>query len=612
MFFALSLLLLAVGCGDVPEPQRPPSFHCVKVAGEGGVYTLAAGGEVEIPFEVEDRDAFALSDYTFALYEMGERYAPEEVELVRVAPDGDQFVAILRDCGHSENYLLSLTLDVKNIQSGTIIRSNVFKVGSMNSTLLLNDFKFLAVNNSALKSNVRMEYNSQSRRFEGNAGVFLEDMNLVASFEAEGKVTVDGREQISGKSVNDFSQEVVYCVENAVGKFEYRVRLGNFTGLPIVVVNTADGSNITSKEIWKEARISIYGGEHFESLEECDVEIRGRGNSTWGYDKKPYALKFPSKTSVLGMPKHKRWVLLANTMDRTMMRNRVAYHVAEQTSLAWTPRTEYVEVVLNGKHIGNYLMTEQIRIDKNRINITELEPTDNSGEAITGGYVYEMDFHFDNVNQWWTAHGFPSSVKFPDEEDITPEQLAWAKNYFDEAEDVLFGNDFRDPNVGYAKYIDAQSFVDYWLVYEVCINHELANPGSVYIHKDRGGKLTAGPIWDFDWGTFSYNASPQAKGKLFMTHAIWYRRLFEDSAFKALAKERWQELYPKFKALDTFIDEQYAYLGTSAEKNFAIWNPATTGNVNGDETISFDKAVERMRALYVERIETLDGIFAKW
>ena len=227
-----------------------------------------------------------------------------------------------------------------------------------------------------------------------------------------------------------------------------------------------------------------------------------------------------------------------------------------------------------------------------------------------------MDFHFDNVNQWWTPQGFPSSIKFPDEEDIVPEQIEWGKNYFNEVEGVLFGSNFKSPTEGYAKYIDAQSFVDYWLVYEICINHELANPGSVYMHKDRGGKLTAGPIWDFDWGTFAYKASPQARGKLFMMGAIWYRRLFEDPAFKQLAKERWQALYPKFKAIEDFIEEQYDYLGESAKRNFAIWDPTTTGNIsglaNGDEHLSFDEAYRRFYDFYVDRIETMNSIFSTW
>lgn len=607
----LGLVCLTAGCAGPDEPERIPSFHAVVVDAEF-TYFLDANGQVEIPFEVLDSDAFALSDHTITLRAVGQTELPNEVELLRVASKGDCYVALLGDKGFTQDYMLNLTFDVRNTTTGVVIRSNVFRVAYGSSAVLLTNFRFTMANNPTLPNNVAVEYNPKSKCFEGNTGRLLESMRLVASFDAEGRVTVNGVEQRSGESVNDFSEEVVYCVESGGAKMQYRVKVGNFTGLPVMIIHTSDGKPITSKEDWKDARIEIKGAGLFDDLKECGVEIRGRGNSTWGYDKKPYALKFPSKTSLLGMPKHKRWVLLANTMDRTMMRNRVAYHVAEQTSLAWTPRTEYVELFLNDKHVGNYLLTEQIRIDGSRIDIAELEPTDNQGEAITGGYVYEMDFHFDNVNQWWTAHGFPSSVKFPDEDDITPEQLAWAKDYFTRTEEVIYSSDFRDPVSGYAAWIDVQSFVDYWLVYEICINHELANPGSVYMHKDRGGKLTAGPIWDFDWGTFSYNASPQAKGRLFMTNAIWYGRLFQDDNFKRVAKERWQTLYPKFKALDLFIDEQYAYLASSAKKNFAIWNPATTGDVNGDERISFDDAVARMRALYVERIETLNGIFAKW
>lgn len=99
---------------------------------------------------------------------------------------------------------------------------------------------------------------------------------------------------------------------------------------------------------------------------------------------------------------------------------------------------------------------------------------------------------------------------------------------------------------------------------------------------------------------------------MFMMGAIWYRRLFEDPAFKAVAKERWQTLYPKFAAIDKFILAEYAYLGESAKRNFAIWNPATTGNVNGDENLSFNAAVDRLYDFYVDRIATLNNIFAGW
>ena len=599
-------------CNTEEPQQTEKKFSRVSVLDQGKAVVMQPNGVVALPFNVYDYEAFTLSDYQVMLRYKGTTQSPTEVELLRVEshPERSSFSAHIADLATSDYYAIEVTLDFR-AKSGVVISSNPFWLTTIDAAVTIDNFRFEKKHNPQLSTDIKMNYDN-ANRLTGSTPDWVESMELVASFESVGVVSVNGEVQTSGQSKIDFSKEVIYTVEANGVKAEYRVRVKNFTGLPIMFIDTADGAPITSKEIWKDARISLYGAGEWDNLEECDVEIRGRGNSTWGYDKKPYALKFPSKTSLLGMPKHKRWVLLANTMDRTMMRNRVAYHVAEQTSLAWTPRTEYVEVVLNGKHIGNYLLTEQIRIDSNRIDITEMEPSDNSGEAITGGYVYEMDFHFDNVNQWWTPQGFPSSIKFPDEDDITPEQIEWGKKYFNDVEGVLFGSNFKDPNKGYAAYLDVQSFVDYWLVYEICINHELANPGSVYLHKDRGGLLTAGPIWDFDWGTFGYNASPQAKGKLFMTHAIWYRRLFEDPAFKQLAKERWQALYPKFAALDDFILEQYDYLGESAKRNFAIWNPATTGNVNGDENLSFDDAFERLYDFYVDRIVTMNRIFSTW
>lgn len=610
----MASLWVATSCTPTPAPPAKLHFHSVEVEAEEGVKNVVPlGGKLTLMFRVADADAFALSDYEASLHLKGGLNEPTEVAIESIVPaeQSGQYRLTIVPTGQSDYFALDVMLAFKGA-NGVLVRSNIFTLTSATASVSLSGFCFLRSLNPQLGGDVKMNFDAATTTLSGSTDNFVANMTLIPSFESEGEVYVGDQLQTSGVSAQDFSKEVVYTVVYDNARVDYKVRVSNFTGLPVMIINTADGRPITSKEDWKDATISIYGAGRFDDLAECAVEVKGRGNSTWGYDKKPYALKFPSKTSVLGMPKHKRWVLLANTMDRTMMRNRVAYHVAEQTSLAWTPRTEYAEVILNGKHIGNYLITEQIRIDKNRIDITEMEPTDISGEAITGGYVFEMDFHFDNVNQWWTPQGFPSSISFPDEDDIVPEQIEWAKNYFNEVERVIFDGGFADPETGYAAYIDPQSFVDYWLVYELCINHEIANPGSVYLHKDRGGKLTAGPIWDFDWGTFSYAASPAAQGKLFMTHAIWYRRLFQDEAFKALAKRRWKELYHKFVAIGDFILEEYDYLGESAKKNFAIWNPATTGNVNGDVYLSFDEAVERMHTIYTERVEHLNKVFYSW
>lgn len=172
------------------------------------------------------------------------------------------------------------------------------------------------------------------------------------------------------------------------------------------------------------------------------TKIKGRGNSSWKWEKKPYALKLSSKTEVLGMPRHKRWCLIANYMDRTLMRNRVAHYIASHTSLRWTPRTRYADVYFNGIFLGNYLVVEQIKIDPNRLDIDELSPADTEGDALTGGYLLEMDSYFDEVYKFRSTYSdMPVNVKSPDET-IAPEQGRYIQNYFNAADNLLFDKDY--------------------------------------------------------------------------------------------------------------------------------------------------------------------------
>ena len=410
----------------------------------------------------------------------------------------------------------------------------------------------------------------------------------------------------------------------ASGFFEVRSEGAGYgllvkTGLPTVYVDTEGGQGIYSKEEYVNASLKIRGTDKYEGLDAVSCQIRGRGNTTWSWPKKPYLVKLDSKQSILGMPKHKRWVLLANFMDRTLMRNLVSMKVSSMTNLAWTPRCVPVELVLNGKHQGSYLLIEQVRVDKNRVNVTEMTKDDNAGDAVTGGYLLELDFHFDNEVQWIDPHGYnnqwgsgvPFGVKYPDSDDLTSQQLDYIKDYISDAAKALYGSDFKDPDKGYAKYIDVDSFIDYWIVFEVMGNHELSNPGSVYMHKDRGGKLVAGPCWDFDWGVLSYNTSPQAKTGLINGKAIWYGRLWDDPAFRAKLKARFEELLPRLETIPDYIDECEALLTASAKLNFAMWNPAEDASqnngqiINGDENMSFHAAVARLKSIYKDRLKVI-------
>lgn len=429
---------------------------------------------------------------------------------------------------------------------------------------------------------------------------FLEDIYLRVR-SAEGEVVTAPRVSVQGSA---YIEEEKLLVD---------------TGLPVVIIDTQGGRAVVSKDTYVPGTVQIQGAGEWEGLAETGCEIRGRGNTTWYWPKKPYLLKLDEKQHVFGMHKHKRWVLLANFMDRTLMRNLVSMKVASLTNLDWTPGCVPVELVLNGRHMGSYLLIEQVRVDNHRVAVTEMTPEDNTGEAVTGGYLLELDFHYDNPVQWTDPHGhnqqwgngIPFGVKYPDSDEITPQQEAYIKSYVSEAANALYGNDFLDPGKGYRKYIDMDSFIDYWIVFEVMGNHELGNPGSVFMHKDRGGKLVAGPCWDFDWGILSYNTSPQARTGLINKKAIWYERLMQDPEFKARLKARFDELLPQLQTIPDYMDECEALLSASAELNFRMWNPAEDASmngghiINGDENMSFHNAVARLKTIYKERLKVI-------
>ena len=426
------------------------------------------------------------------------------------------------------------------------------------------------------------------------------------------------RAVIADRSVSDdYDEEVCLGVRGADGTMrlsalfhcegEFGGPLGPVkkTGLPVLYVNTQYGAAIRSKEDYVKMTLTLE--EDGVPADTLSGNIRGRGNTTWYWSKKPYALKMDAKASFFGFPAHKRWVLLANLMDRTLMRNMVAMKVSSLTSLDWTPHCRPVELVLNGSHQGTYLLIEQVKVDKKRVNVGD------------DGFLFESDFHYDNEIQWMDPHGrsvefssgIPFGIKHPDSDEITPDQVQAGKDLIYRTAEAIYGPDFRDPEKGYASVIDVDSFIDYWIVFEVMGNHELGNPGSVYYHWKPGGKLTAGPCWDFDWGVLSYQYNPIAQRGLVNGKACWYARLFEDPAFKAKVKARYLQLLPQLQTVPAYIDELEKQLAASAKLNFQMWNPAedawTNGGriINGDENIPFADAVARLRSIYEERLTVI-------
>ena len=379
--------------------------------------------------------------------------------------------------------------------------------------------------------------------------------------------------------------------------------------LPKVYITTPNGVGITSKTVWMEnctiRIIDEYGTEKLN----INASIKGRGNTTWtDYPKKPYAIKLDSKSEVLGMPKHKRWVLLANWMDRTLLRNDVAFEMARRI-MDWAPRGKFVELYLNDVHKGNYYLCEQIKVDKNRVNIDELdEKTDfTDASQITGGYILEYDKNnpiTGEINYFYSKiKNYPITIKEPDEEVITSHEhpgFLYIQEYINNLEQLF--EDDKNEKVRWSEIkelIDVKSYIDWWLVHELTFNREPAHPKSSYMYKMGNGKLYAGPVWDFDCGTFQINTT------IGLPIVLYNKYLFKYTEFKLAVKERWAEVKETFADIDNYILKQAELIKSSNEANIKKW--PITQSVNGDEKMTFDEAIERMRLAYKTRMETIDS-----
>ena len=331
------------------------------------------------------------------------------------------------------------------------------------------------------------------------------------------------------------------------------------------------------------------------------VKIKGHGNSTWkSYPKKPYTVKLPVQANFIGTGKTKRWVLLANWMDRTCIRNDVAFEAARQTSLAWVSSGTYVELYLNGNYNGLYFLCEKVHAEGSNFTCDFLYSYDISDRT-------EHDFdtqhgHWKNATQ---EGGIPIELKFPDRDNYKPAEFA---QVLDRAKKALYGvEDVIMRGEAPSSVLDLDSICDWYLINEVFNNSEAKFPKSTfYFIKD--GKLHAGPVWDFDYGTFT----PDNHG-LSLKSTLYYYQLWTHPEFKKHLIHRWNVIKPIFQGMDSYIDRQAQLIRKAEARNHEMWpcypNPlaeGADGKVNGDELLTFDQAIDRMKSSLAQRIEEMD------
>ena len=458
---------------------------------------------------------------------------------------------------------------------------------ALKDTGVLSAFRFLKKNNAFLTADVVC---SIEKGEVVSLHKFLQS-KLVAEFSSNAvKVLIDDVEQISGVTENDFSSPVIYKFIMRNGEIlQYTVKMEFLLDLVSLLVITTDDSSISeiqSKDSYESGTLTVNGKSTYES---CIVktEIKGRGNSTWGYPKKPYRLKLNKKAEICGLGKAKNYVLLANHLDPTLMLNSVAFKIGRLLELPFTNHAIPVDVVLNGIYKGSYLLTEQIEVKENSV-------------------MWELDSYWDDEPKFKsTAFNLPVMVKDPD---LTTEQFEYWKKDFNAfttqfAKEPLEGNSYVD-------MIDIESVAKFLITFNLVHNMEINHPKSVFLHKEGNGKYVMGPIWDFDWA-YDYEGTSNHFGRyntpLFSSSmngvgTAFFQRFLQDSRVKAIYKRTWQDFKNnKLDALLQYVDDYAVMLKPSVERNSELW----------ENTRSFDTKVKELKTWLRNRADYIDSEVSK-
>lgn len=571
---------------------------------------------------------------------------------------------------------------------------------------VLNSFKFTVADNPGKILNRRLIYTSGNTTYENvseelcevdtvNNKIslylpYLNNRNLIPTFEIPDgtRLISESGEIVSGETSVDFTQCKQVAVVNEAGDAAvYDIEFKN-TGLPVVVVNQVTGTVSTesnsdytkgstawynatgAKWLPKDAdwqmtdgadNFMIYNADGTPALTDKNGATvskpvlgctRLRGNVTQQMPKKAFAVKLDKKHGMLDMPAHKRWVLLANWKDRTLLRNAVAFGIADvfkekfpNDGIAWNPSGKFVELVYNGVYVGNYYLCEQIKIDANRLDINDPY---SEGDAFTSaadyGYLMECDDGFDEKWQFVTKHYVPFLFK----DDGNDEMLQYAKDIVFGVEENLYKG-YQGTSSAFEeafKTLDISSVVDFLLIQEVMMNSELQHPKSCYMYINNG-KLYAGPVWDFDWNTlptddnfecnYSYTASlledatktyrkysgypskPLESDKSYM----WYPMLLKSDTFKSVAKERWDAVKGALNAYASQIPSMASAIAASEAENYNMWRPETSTStlkskwdigghgICGDEGKTYNEAVQMLQDNLERRISGMDYVSTK-
>lgn len=414
--------------------------------------------------------------------------------------------------------------------------------------------------------------------------------------------------------------------------------------LPIVVLNTNNVEIPDEPKIHATMGIIYNGDGNTNSISDPfnefygEIGIERRGSSSNGFPMKSYGLETwgPDSSnynvSIFDFPSDNDWILYAPYTDKSLIRNVLTYHIGNEMG-NYSPRTKLCEVVLNDEYIGVYVFMERIKVNPGRVNINPVLPQDTLENELTGGYIVKIDKTTAGGIIAWTspyAASSPSTnaIRYqlhdPEIGELNVSQLSYIQNYITDWEDTLSGVNFSDPINGFRKFIDVQSFIDFMLVNELSKNVD-GYRISTFLHKQRfseGGKLVAGPLWDFNlgWGNANYCYGGDTTGWEIdfnnycaggLDNPFWWKRMLEDSAYADEVNCRWFSLRNGVLSneyLLNYIDSLAALLEIPASRNYNKWPILGTyvwpNNFIGQ---TYQQEIDYMKSWVVGRLTWMDN-----
>lgn len=369
-------------------------------------------------------------------------------------------------------------------------------------------------------------------------------------------------------------QEEKYEIKRIPYGNRYKVKVDWLTDIhnsvPRIDIDIDGGDFVTSKDYYLNAKFRITGNGVYDNFEDS-VKIKGRGNTSWAYSKKPYRLKFDEKVKPFGLTKGKSWVLLANAQKGSLMANAIAMKIGQMAGAEYTNHIVPVELYMNGMYMGSYMFTEKVGLANNSVDVSE-----------DVGYLLELDEYYDEDYRFKTTrYSLPVNIKEPDLSEYS--DSISRKNKMKKQMNALCEAAYMLEEID--GLLDMNAFARFMLANDLVLNQEIGHPKSTFLFKedenDDNAKLKFGPIWDFDWGfgyedggnKYCYSQSTASVIKASFNAYSFFTRLMYYESFKKQYYKVWKEFIDN-KCMDElmeYIDSYYAFAESSFNNNAYEW-----------------------------------------